>query len=504
VRANRTFPRNPKNGSQGSNDLERALSVNWDRLLAGEERYKAAILQATQEQGEFTRFEGRQMKRVPASAGTPLPDGDASPPLKEEDEERLIRNCLLITDLGVVEDCERTACLGQWTFGALMTNLANEKATGIKPAEFVRRWLAHWEADQTINGCRARPRPRVKEMITDLWPRVAGTDEMDLARAPFRLLAIVNRVDLRNNLLLGAERIGGGGAGEARFVFCATDPSFHDVPRPFLVIFEYAIKKNDFEAVYDWARQWYDLRKLKPGSPEYNEALDTITAQFIDADTDPESPPNHSALSQIRTNEGLKLQAGENWECREFRLDTQNEGYLRQVTVKQTPDLTLHGPSKEPVLTDFIKGHEADILAQRVAPPLVLPNGKPFLAASALIEGGMFWGKFTPKAASLNPEARHLFSLGTCSGCHGGETGTDFTHIDGRAKGQEAKLSGFLKGKDPNNKPFVVQDPAGQKGPDGNVVTREFNDLHRRALDLRDLVEFPHTELHRLPLQSTH
>jgi hypothetical protein len=507
-----------KIGSEKAHDgpSTRTVSINLAQLQDEQKRYAADVMS----KGSVVQFDGRQWRafsvRPPVNPGPVQPGRKGelipyrgSPPLDPEEEKRLINNCLMIKGLCVVEDAKRTTGRGVWTFGELMTRLANEKETGIKPAQFVRRWLEQWETDQKINDYWSKERPAVKTYITDKWPKVPGGTELDLTRAPFRLLALVNRVDLRNNLVLGAERVGGGGAGEARFIFGATSAEHpDDQPLDFAVIFEYGIKKNDFEAVRDWASQWYALKALDLGSPAYNDALQRITDQFLDAGADPESPPNYSALSQLRTIENLQVLetvTGAPWECREFRLDAQNEGYLRQVTVKQTPDLAFN---KKPTLAEFVRSHEEDILAQRPLTQVVLPDGSHFLGASALIDKGMFWGDVPKTPARMDPEARHLFSLGTCNGCHAGETGTDFRHVRGRAKRMEARLSGFLLGTHPDNTQleFELHDPAGQTDPHtGKVITRKFKDLLRRALDLRDLMEYgSYYELHRLPPQKAH
>src|SRR5262249_60005712 len=67
---------------------------------------------------------------------------------------------LMITDVSVVEDPSRTynPCnntgtpMGPWTFGKLMTEMANEPATGINPSDFVLHWLQQWTTDLPING----------------------------------------------------------------------------------------------------------------------------------------------------------------------------------------------------------------------------------------------------------------------------------------------------------------------------------------------------------------
>ena len=143
---------------------------------------------------------------------------------------------LMITDLSVVQDPARTwdPCnpgggtpMGAWTFGRLMTDMANTPVTGIPASEFVRRWLRSWQFDQTINFDGVPNRDAaIRAQMLDAWQAASGGPgvPLNLAIAPFRLLAIVNRVDLRANTTYG-----GGSSnnpcdppclgGEARFVF---------------------------------------------------------------------------------------------------------------------------------------------------------------------------------------------------------------------------------------------------------------------------------------------
>ncbi len=91
-----------------------------------------------------------------------------------------------------------------------------------------------------------------------------------------------------------------------------------------------------------------------------------------------------------------------------------------------------------------------------------------------------------------------LFShLGTCVGCHAGETQTAFTHINPVFFGNEAKLSGFLSGtagsggaidfdNDATNGVMSVKDAAMR--PTTNPLIRTFNDIDRRARDLLNYV----------------
>jgi hypothetical protein len=180
---------------------------------------------------------------------------------------------LFITDIRVVEDPTRTfnPCtntgtpMGAWTFGRLMKEMANTPRTGVNPSAFVRQWLDKWMADQTTaNNWTAPKRQLIKQLVIDPWQAASGGPGMplDLKKAPFRLLAIVNRVDLRSN-----SAYGGGSAGEGRFVFSVIDrrPITRGGTYPggggfgcgvtqFTVIIEYGIDRRGC-GIRDWGRQ---------------------------------------------------------------------------------------------------------------------------------------------------------------------------------------------------------------------------------------------------------
>lgn len=401
---------------------------------------------------------------------------------------------LVITAPPVVDDPPRTfnPCtnvgtpMGRWTFGHLMREMANEPETGIHPSVFVRRWLNRWKFNQTVNDDAVPARINIQNQIIVPWERASGVGPggmLDLAKAPFRLLAIVNRVDLRDNFIYG-----GGNAGEARFVFCALDANCR--PLPFTVIFEYGIKKRNCLELRAWAQQWLNLQNHPLGSPAYNAALQAITDQFVSAGADPAKLPNKSALNQLRTNE---IALAGPWELREFKLfnDDSDAGHLRQVTVKQTPDFDF---DRQPVIADYVNANTADIILSRHQVPLEFPSGQPFLGGAAPTPGGFFWDgpPVPPGPAITSREARHIFSLNTCNGCHAGETNTGFTHISPAPFGSSAPLSGFLTGID-------VIDPA-----DG-TPSRHFDDLQRRAQDLDNLVHSPcFSIIFHLPLRMVH
>jgi len=521
-------------GKGSSNEISpHRMEINFDALLEDWKRYAKDAGEADSVSQESAGRE-RQILALakPDFSGVKYEFPENKPVVLEpwfrgipetqlEARQKLIGSSLMITDLKVVNN-ERAVGNGKWSFGYLMRQLANEEQTGIHAEELAERWVAHWNKDLEIAGAKVTNRKDGMAKLLAGWPRKKD-GKLDLDKAPFRLLAIVSRLDLRNNLILGAQRVGGGGAGEGRFVFCALNEK--QEPLAFTVIFEYQIKKSDFEGVRHWAKQWYDLSSMELGGDAYLKALEALTEQFAGANNDPENPPNRSALAALRTNEiELDLLAGKSpplWELREFRLASHSGGYLEQVTAKQTPQLGFNNKLK---LADFINAREKDILGMAHRTPVEFPPGEPFLDGASITPVNLFWNvTVDPKvpATKINGDARHLFSLGTCSGCHAAEAFRKvenfmgdpvatvdqippmFTHVRPRMADKVAKLSPFLQGE--GKADFSLTDPAGQIDANGALKSRPFGDLRRRADDLYALVNYGwYYELHRLPIQFVH
>jgi hypothetical protein len=355
---------------------------------------------------------------------------------------------LLVRALPVVEDTNRTTwngnaaapVSGAWHFGKLMTHMAGDQP----PAVFVENWISTWQTTQTVNGQNAPARAAIDQII-DAWPRL-GDGSLNLRQPPMRLLAIVNRMDLRSDTR----------AGEGRFVFGVLDSGGN--PTQFTVILEYNLPLEVMSAD-EWADAWHALGALAPSSSAYRTALQEITDSFAGPDVLP-TRPNGSAISQVRTNE---IHLSSPWELREFGLSA--AGDLRMRTVALTPRNGLNGNTR---LADFINANTDAILAGTHTVPLVF-GGVRFRGARVTNDID-FWSA----PGIEDPEARHLFSLNTCNGCHGAETNTAFLHVNPRSVGQVASLSGFMTGT-------TVIDPV-----DG--TPRAFNDLARRADDLETLL----------------
>ena len=126
---------------------------------------------------------------------------------------------MLIRSRAVVDDPCRTTwntdcpaeTRGKWTFGRLMTVMSGATdETSVVARQFVGRWLNFWLHDQTIpeDNVPVRARGNIRAALLDRWLADShcpiGTDPaicpLDLKAAPFRLLAIVNRIDMAGGL----------------------------------------------------------------------------------------------------------------------------------------------------------------------------------------------------------------------------------------------------------------------------------------------------------------
>ena len=367
---------------------------------------------------------------------------------------------LMIIDPAVVDSSEATTPTGAFSIKTLLDNMA---PSGKDAKEMMLSFLTKWETEQTVNSFKIKARPNIKTLVIDPWkkrdgqPNATNADwKMNFSNAPFRLLAIVNRIDLHrrdsSNKVLNA--------GEGRFVFGVLNDAGN--PLSFTVIFEYEQQAKSEKELKKWATDWHHLGTFNAFDQKYIDALKAVTAKFTGKGI-MSGKPNGSALNQLRTNERA---IGSPWELRELTLNTTG---FEQATTKQTPDITFNNKA---ALETFIKANAADIQAGKHKVPLKLPNGKPFLAGNSPASNS-FWN--TPN--TIDSEVRHKFSLNTCNACHSRETNTNgFLHVSNRAKDKPAVLSGFLKGVD-------VIDPV-----DG-VTKRNLNDLKVRIEILTVLVK---------------
>lgn len=367
---------------------------------------------------------------------------------------------------------------GAWSFKTLMTNMANTPLTGVSAQQFTHNWLLQWMSAQTVNSFTINPRPNMQNFFQG-WDAI-NPATLDMNNLPFRLLAIVNRIDLSKTTAYGLS----GQPGEIRLVFGLVDPNSPSctsgntgATRQMTVIFEYGDTAASCSTIKSRANEWLNLSTLALGSPAYNAALQAITDDVTLANAVP-GKPNGSAINQIRTND-IALAAP--WQLREFVLTGPN---LASATIKQTPDPALFRLGSAVTAQYMDDNADAISCEKHSVPENYL--GNPFLGSHTDYGFGTLWN--APAAPLAGPgfcvesplagvpsvagTVRHKLSLNTCDDCHAGETQTAFTHI--RPGSFPATLSGFLTG-------ITVPDPVGEP------VTREFNDLQRRGQILEDL-----------------
>lgn len=379
---------------------------------------------------------------------------------------------LFITNVSVVDDCFRTtwfgpcpapvapATRGAWTFGKLVEGIFGTNNPAVLHNE-VTRWLNEWSFNRVVNGELVPARPAVQNLIINPWLAASGGAQLDMRRAPFRLLAIVSRLDLRQPATTTSPQT----AGEARFVFNLLNANSN--PTEYLLILEYGLDAADCNAVLTWANQWHNLGTI-PFGPNFNAALQKITDQFTLIGASP-GKPNGSALNQARTNDFFLAAP---WELREFTLQPPAgpPAPLLMSTVAQTP---ANAHQNTALLANYANVNTPAITANNYTVPLNWA-GFPFRGGASSHNLNFDWDGPPPACTSIaNANARHILSLNTCNGCHGSETNTIFKHVQPRNAGVPSALSGFLTG-------IATVDMCGNPRP--------FNDLARRQVDLCNLV----------------
>src|SRR5262249_19229199 len=162
-----------------------------------------------------------------------------------------------------------------------------------------------------------------------------------------RLLAIVNRIDMRD--------LDQGNAGQGSFVFGLLEQT----SRPqAVVMFEYKLPAATEADVVSWAQSFHALAALPLGSESYNAALQAITDPVVQRGARP-GGVNGSALHVVRSSE-FPFGDFDNFafEYRQFALSPET-GRLAPVALDKTPDQRFRGSS---VLSNFLIANRDAVL----------------------------------------------------------------------------------------------------------------------------------------------
>jgi hypothetical protein len=419
---------------------------------------------------------------------------------------------LFITSPSVVLDPARTwdPCTGAGTQGGVWTfaHFIREMAigSGSTPEDFVKNWLSLWLNNYTVNGDVVAARTTMFNQVIQPWATASGvtatlvtnpltgvksvtlTGPLNLNIAPYRLEAIVNRIDL-GTTVNGGGGYGGGTtsrpvtAGELRFIFGVVQPSPWGAGteascgrKRFTTIFEYGVPGTGCQAVVNWAQKWTSLQAFPGFTPAYLAQLQTMTESVVLNGAAP-LKGNKNAINQIRTNEVV---LGAPWELREFTLtdeqpanppasqDLPANGPLRKHTVALTPnDGVFSNLGADPTINSFVTTVVMPGTPATTTVPLncnstytmdYIFGGMAFRGGNSLSgppTGFDFWKANSVPATPVGICARHQFSLNTCNGCHRADSGTNglggsttFTHIDPLSS-IPVTLSKFLTGGGP-------------------------------------------------------
>jgi hypothetical protein len=234
--------------------------------------------------------------------------------------------------------------------------------------------------------------------VTGPWS-ATSTGGLDLTRAPFELIAVVNRVDL--------SALGFGRAGEIRFVYGLVTAGAR---RPLTVNVELQLPPTRTPS--DWAVSWHALGSLTGG--DFESGLESLVSDVL----------GQALHGQVRTEDALGALP-----------------VLLQFDVNGGTPLTASPLFNQPAgdeapdeLASFVLANQDQVLAGAEELPA------PMLATSAEAT------RVDLALPGVSPDLAAAFADTTCAGCHTREPTVDGTfHISPLRRGQDA-LSGFLVG----------------------------------------------------------
>lgn len=309
----------------------------------------------------------------PALLATPPPDGGVACTAEVDRAKEL-----LVVDRAVLESRDARCDVAGAAFS--FRSRIEELAAGADAARFTLAWLGTWTTVTSVSGAPVTARPAANDVLSAPWRALRV--EASIADAPFRLIAIANRLDLTDP--------------ELRFVYTAVDPGTRSaLAMTVIVEIAYPAEKTPAE----WAAAWHALPA--PASAAYGPALASLV-RTITQGADP-------ARTRVRTNEAA---FGKTWEMRQFVVG--DDGALAPTLLPGTPRAELDGSS---ALEGWLADHEP-----RLASGVVDALPQRMLAAAAPIPDRFFQWEL---ASPIGGRARLAFGLSTCNGCHGGERGAD-------------------------------------------------------------------------------
>jgi hypothetical protein len=344
---------------------------------------------------------------------------------------------------------------GKWTFGYALREILELPAPGIDPIKLAAEqgkiddFLNKYIQNTKVNTFTPSIRTRTRATILAAWGTTMGSDNRPyrtLDKAPFKLVAIVNRLDIVKKGKTGVT------AGEGRFVYSFTGPG------PMTVIFEYDLpigtaSNKGIATALDWGRKWQSLKTMlvdtntaiagvQPNQsptvqPTFRDAagyltmLEGITELWANRTAQKRVGGSEASIAQIRTNEILDSE----WELREIvRVrNAQNVATLQLTTVKNNPDQSLNNNAKlknwlntNVVCTTPTLINTCSYNTANAEIPATIPDGTARMAILGVTSPEPFGFRWFQSSSIVK---ERFFSIQTCNGCHTGDTNTPFVHV---------------------------------------------------------------------------
>ena len=465
----------------------------------------------------------------------------AAPSARSLQEHEIVTDKeLLITSLEVVNGPEATYP-GPWSFGHLMDEAFGKDLSRNTVATWLDQW-AKGEPGTSPESPGVPGREALDERLIAPWRQrdghVPGTEWLpDFSHAPFRLLAIVNRMDLGKHAappapppddLPGFHNPPGGygtrstladsDAGEARLVFGAVDSNGKPLAGGMTIIFEYGLDAPAERPTrpYDWALAWHRLGARKSFDADYRTDLARLTRLFTDRRetlATAGKARENDLLQRLAAEAGsaslqllrVRINDGACGTLREFREFIPETGKLAIAPLPGTPDdsFFVQGSLANRVLSDWLAEQRVAPVSQRdnpraakteIPPSFTLPPN--FVSAGKSLPVKTHVAQVRDNDATFHWDGwglrdeglRRAFSMQTCCGCHCGDTSSTFFHIAPASAESEATLSKFLRTdgsrwrpKDPSNgRSFLSSEIEDRKQLFANLLNPS---MTRKALD---------------------
>ena len=324
----------------------------------------------------------------------------------------------LIVHPSIVTDPVRSsnAADGVWSFRRQIENMAPSSVPA-STDPFLRSIFESWLSDTFVNGELLPARTFVQSEVLDKFANPGVSPRtFNLASAPFALIGVANRIDLRST----------SSAGEGRLIYGLTS-SIANAATPMSLIVEYALPlKAPLDTPAKWAAKWHELDALDPvtQTAAFRSKLQELTDVFTARNALPGNF-NGSALVRIRSNEvALTNNAGGggHWQLREFRPNA--SGTMNPAVTDNSPSHDLINRST--LMRDFI--NQTPALA---APDLSFLSVKlPDVFQNTLFGGGKSqmlntsFERNSDRWSLSSTEDQHTsiaidnFGMLTCNGCH--------------------------------------------------------------------------------------